>query len=124
MAQNNAQVLPQYQPQPNKQPDLFVMPDQSGQMSKARWTQKEMGLSFVCVFVVACLLVGIVTCSVLVNNANRSLAAVTTRAEKISSDNSNLKQEINELSSHGRLQKVANKYGLSLENQSIRNVSK
>lgn len=124
MAQNSARVLPLEQPNTKKQPSLRVMPDQSGQMSRARWTHKEFLLCGACGLVVSLLLVFVVASSVAVNNANRNLATSQTQIDKIGSKNSNLKQEINELSSHTRLQKVANKYGLTLANQSIRNVSK
>lgn len=55
-------------------------------------------------------------------SANKQLQSTTTRLEQLRDKNNDLKQEVSSLSSPDRLGKVAEKHGLSLQNQNIRNV--
>lgn len=65
-----------------------------------------------------------ISSSIRVNNAQSDLQAVTNQATKLSNRNSNIRQEISELSSRSRLMSIAKKDGLSLNEQSTRNVTK
>ncbi|MHA8110024.1 cell division protein FtsL [Lactobacillaceae bacterium Melli_B4] len=56
--------------------------------------------------------------------SQQNLQDVNQNVEKIHNDNGNLKQEISELQSSSRLQNIAQKNGLSLSNNNIRNVRK
>ncbi|MEJ6400802.1 cell division protein FtsL [Nicoliella lavandulae] len=56
--------------------------------------------------------------------SQQDLQDVNQNVEKIHNDNGNLKQEISELQSSSRLQSIAQKNGLSLSNNNIRNVRK
>lgn len=93
-------------------------------MAKAKFNKQEIQFFVVSTALIIFCLIGVVWSSSLVSNANKDLGVAQTKVDNINSKNSNLKQEINELSSHNRLQVIANKYGLSLSNQNIRNVSK
>ncbi|WP_134643799.1 cell division protein FtsL [Weissella cibaria] len=55
-------------------------------------------------------------------SANKQLQSTTTQLEQLRDKNNDLKQEVSSLSSPDRLGKVAEKHGLSLQNQNIRNV--
>lgn len=120
MDQNIAHALPIEDKQKNK---LQLVKNQA-KMGKLKWRGYEIAMAAICVVMVVACLIGVVASSVSVNTANRNLAMMQNKVENINNKNSNLKQEINELTSHGRLQKIANKYGLTLTNQNIRNVSK
>ncbi|AIG65236.1 cell division protein FtsL [Weissella tructae] len=54
--------------------------------------------------------------------ANNALSVTTAQYTKVENENNDLKQEINDLSSPGRLDKIAKKYGLSMQNNNVRNV--
>ena len=119
---SNAQTLPKVQP--IAQPNMKVVKNKPVKMAPAKWTHSEIWMMVSCAVVITVLLVGVVATTVMMSRANQQLANTQTQVENISSRNANLKQEINELGSHSRLQKVANKYGLKLTNQNIRNVNK
>lgn len=55
-------------------------------------------------------------------SANKQLQSTTMQLEQLRDKNNDLKQEVSSLSSPDRLGKVAEKHGLSLQNQNIRNV--
>ena len=80
----------------------------------------------VCVLLGWAALLGCVTISssIHVNTAQSDLQAVTTQVTKLNSKNSNIRQEISELSSRSRLMGIAKKNGLSLNEQNTRNVTK
>lgn len=65
-----------------------------------------------------------ISSSIHVNTAQSDLQAVTTQVTKLNSKNSNIRQEISELSSRSRLMGIAKKDGLSLNEQNTRNVTK
>lgn len=72
----------------------------------------------------ACLGCITISSSIRVNNAQSNLQAVTAQVTKLNNRNSNIRQEISELSSRSRLMRIAKKDGLSLNEQSTRNVTK
>ncbi|MCT4396925.1 cell division protein FtsL [Periweissella beninensis] len=119
---SNAQILPKVQP--ISQPTMKVVKNKPVKMARATWTHTELWMTLICGVFVTVLLVGIVATNVMISQANKQLTTTQTQVENISSRNANLKQEINELTSHTRLQKIANKYDLQLTNQNIRNVNK
>lgn len=55
-------------------------------------------------------------------SAHKQLQSTTTQLEQLRDKNNDLKQEVSSLSSPDRLGQVAEKHGLSLQNQNIRNV--
>lgn len=80
----------------------------------------------VCVSLGWAALLGCVTISssIHVNTAQSNLQTVTAQVTKLNSKNSNIRQEISELSSRSRLMGIAKKDGLSLNEQDTRNVTK
>ncbi|UQS86431.1 cell division protein FtsL [Nicoliella spurrieriana] len=92
---------------------------------------KKNGISRMEIFLYISLLVGfialvlvLISAKVNLSLAQQNLQNVNQKVEKIHNDNSNLKQEVSELQSSSRLQKIAQKNGLSLSNNNIRNVRK
>lgn len=123
MERNTAKALPTEEYKQKKQ-NLKLVVSNDGKISSPTWTLQEKAMIAVCAFVVLVFLIGTVATSVAISSANRNLALIQAKVDNTNNKNSNLKQEINELTSHTRLQKIANEYGLSLSNQNIRNVSK
>jgi cell division protein FtsL len=54
--------------------------------------------------------------------ANTQLAATSAQLEQVRNKNNTLKQQVSDLSSPKRLNSIAEKNGLTLKNQNIRNV--
>lgn len=67
---------------------------------------------------------GVIASNIGLTNAQLELQRKTTQISKIDDKNSDLKQEISELSNYSRLEKVADTTGLTLNNKNIRNVTK
>ena len=58
------------------------------------------------------------------NTAQSNFQDITTKITTLNNKNSNIKQEVSELSSRSRLTGIAKKDGLSLNEQNTRNVTK
>ncbi|KRK37886.1 hypothetical protein FD07_GL002225 [Levilactobacillus parabrevis ATCC 53295] len=58
------------------------------------------------------------------SNAQHELQSVNNAVTTYTNRNTNKQQQINELQSRSRLDKIAKKQGLSLQNDRIRNVNK
>ncbi|UQS82700.1 cell division protein FtsL [Bombilactobacillus folatiphilus] len=54
----------------------------------------------------------------------RQIQDAAAQTQKVTNDNNNLHQEIIELSNSGRLLKIAQKHGLKLQTNNVRNISK
>ncbi|MCL0329887.1 cell division protein FtsL [Apilactobacillus xinyiensis] len=87
--------------------------------SKFEKTVVVMGLVFVFAFMII-----LVSSKVSLGNASNNLHQTISDLNKTHSDNNNLKQQVGELQNSNRLQKIANKNGLSLSNDNVRNVVK
>ncbi|KRL12304.1 hypothetical protein FD38_GL001481 [Levilactobacillus zymae DSM 19395] len=77
-----------------------------------------------CGLVLAVLMVCVVSAKIAMSNAQRDLQTVNQTTATYQNRNTNAQQEINELQSRSRLDKIAQKQGLSLENARIRTVNK
>lgn len=69
-------------------------------------------------------MVGLVGEKISLGNHATELQVTTNLLGKVKDDNSTLKQEVSELQSGNRLQKIAKQADLSLSNKNVRNVSK
>lgn len=78
------------------------------------------GLSLV-VFSLALMLV---STNITIGNSQSQLQTVQAKITKVQASNTSAAQQISELSSRSRLNKIAKQYGLSLNNGNIRNVYK
>ncbi len=74
--------------------------------------------------VVFSLAIMLVSTNITATNAESELQTVQEKVSKVQAKNTSAAQEISELSSRSRLNKIAKQYGLSLNNGSIRNVYK
>ncbi|MFD1124921.1 cell division protein FtsL [Lentilactobacillus raoultii] len=70
------------------------------------------------------LMLMVVSSKIALSNSQHELQHLDTRISNIHNDNTNLKQQIGELQSSSRLQKIAKENGMSLSNGNIRNVTK
>lgn len=77
-----------------------------------------------CTLVVALLMVLVVNSKIALTNSEHQLQQLQTTSSKISTENTNLDQQISELQSSTRLEAIAQKDGMSLSNSRIRNVTK
>lgn len=71
--------------------------------------------------ILACL---VIASAINLNSSQVDLQKVNTRISNMQSKNANTKQEVGELTSRSRLDAVAKKAGLSMNEQNTRNVSK
>lgn len=77
-----------------------------------------------CTLVVALLMVLVVNSKISLTNSEHQLQQLQSTNSKISTENTNLNQQISELQSSTRLEAIAQKDGMSLSNSRIRNVTK
>ncbi|MGF7437756.1 cell division protein FtsL [Lentilactobacillus senioris] len=77
-----------------------------------------------CTLVVALLMVLVVNSKIALTNSEHQLQQLQTTSSKISTENTNLDQQISELQSSTRLEAIAQKDSMSLSNSRIRNVTK
>ncbi|MBW1605408.1 cell division protein FtsL [Lactobacillus sp. Sy-1] len=116
-------------------PDEGMIPDgkQRGNFRQTRTPQpqKKHGISTGEKFLYCSFLAGLIILTLLsigvkggLSTAQQNLQNVNQTVDKIHNDNGNLKQEVSELQSSSRLQKIAQEKGLSLSNNNIRNVRK
>lgn len=125
MAQNLAQSQPYEQPsvaKPLRQPQSVEQP--AVHQKRLPISGFEILLSIICGIVVVCFAVNIIHSQIEITNAQRNLQTTQTQLTKVNNANASATQEISELSSGSRLDAVAQKNGLTLTSQNIRNVSK
>lgn len=113
-------VTPQPQIHRHSQPS----PSGHPQPHKLPVSKFEKCLMTVCGLVLAVLMVSVVSAKIAMSNAQHDLQAVNQTTTTYQNRNTNDQQEINELQSRSRLDKIAKKQGLSLENARIRTVNK
>lgn len=77
-----------------------------------------------CGFILVGLMLTVVSGKISLSNAQHKLEATQEKTTALSSKNTTMKQEVNQLSDQNRLNKVAKKAGLSLNSENIRNVNK
>ncbi|MDF8367153.1 cell division protein FtsL [Weissella paramesenteroides] len=91
-------------------------------MVKPKWDTVDfmmVGAAVLTVIVMAFLVIFMANRSA---TANTQLSTTSAQLEKVRNKNNDLKQEVSDLSSPDRLNKIAEKNGLKLNNQNIRNV--
>ena len=91
-------------------------------MVKPKWDTVDfmmVGAAVLTVIVMAFLVIFMANKSA---TANTQLSTTSAQLEKVRNKNYDLKQEVSDLSSPDRLNKIAEKNGLKLNNQNIRNV--
>lgn len=133
MAQNSlAEALPlttEPQQRPNiEHPKPRVTPQGQPQGQPRRQklpvSKFEKCLVTVCGLILAGLMVCVVSAKIAMSNAQHDLQTINQTTATYQNRNTNAQQEINELQSRSRLDKIAQKQGLNLENARIRTVNK
>ncbi|KRM58526.1 cell division protein FtsL [Secundilactobacillus malefermentans] len=109
-------IAPQQRPLHN--PRVKVLP-KSLPVSKF-----EKCLMTVCGVVIVVMMIWTINVTIGVSATQHQLQDLQTRVTQLKSDNTNHRQEANELLSRSRLDKIAKKSGLTLSNDKIRNVDK
>lgn len=123
MAQNNlanrTYVNPNYQQKNNEEVNYQGQTKVRMSLSKFEKTVLIVG-SAIIVF----LMVGLVGEKISLSNNAAGLQVTTDALNKAKDTNTTYKQEVSELQSGNRLQKIAKEASLSLNNKNVRNVSK
>jgi len=107
-----------------EQPKPRVQPQPQGQPQKLPVSKFEKCLVTLCGLALAVMMVCVVSSKIAMSNAQHDLQSITQTTATIQSRNTNAQQEINELQSRSRLDKIAQKQGLTLDNARIRTVNK
>lgn len=84
----------------------------------------EKFLITICGIILIGLMLTVVSGKIGLSNVQHNLETTQAKSTALSSKNTIMKQEINQLSDQSRLEKIAKKAGLSLNSESIRNVNK
>ncbi|MCL0312423.1 cell division protein FtsL [Apilactobacillus sp. TMW 2.2459] len=126
MAQNNLASRQQevYFPENqkrNKQPKKYNENVKLFSLKLSKFEKLTLIIGF---FVVFILTITLLSAKVNLGNVSNGLNETIIELDKYHNDNSNLKQQVGELQNSNRLQKIANKNGLSLSNDNVRNVVK
>jgi len=127
MAQNGlARELPRETPGVSTTPvhKTVATPNPAVQTQRVPFSNFEKMLFVSFSLMVFCLALALVSTNIAVGDAQTQLKAVQTKITKVQANNTSASQQISELSSRTRLNKIAKKYGLTLNNGNIRNVYK
>ncbi|MCT4410445.1 cell division protein FtsL [Leuconostoc pseudomesenteroides] len=89
----------------------------------AVWTKKERGLVIFVAAVVLSLMVGAVFTSMQITKATNSTTAIETKISNTKQNNDDLQNKIQDVTSKSNLDKVAKKYGMTLSDDSVRNIN-
>ncbi len=123
MAQNNlanrTYVNPSYQQKNNEEANYQGQAKVRMSLSKFEKTVLIVGSA-----IVVFLMVGLVGEKISLSNNAAGLQVTTDALNKAKDTNTTYKQEVSELQSGNRLQKIAKEASLSLNNKNVRNVSK
>ncbi|GEP19713.1 cell division protein FtsL [Pediococcus argentinicus] len=104
-------------------PDLH----KAREVAKARnlaLSKFEKVLLIFCTFVLLVLMVVVVSGKINLSNAQHKLDTTQEKVTTVSNQNNLLKQEVNQLSSQSRLNKIGQNSGLTLKSKNIRNVNR
>ncbi|WP_373891509.1 cell division protein FtsL [Weissella confusa] len=105
--------------QPQQRPSVRVV---KRKLEKPGFNAIDIAFCVATAFVVVFMAMVVVHTSNRAATANSQLATTSASLEKVRNQNNDLKQEVSDLTSPSRLNDVAAKNGLTLQNQNIRNV--
>lgn len=126
MAQNNLAREIFQQAEPTYTPTQPVVPaaPKTQTETKVGISTFEKVLFAVGALVCVAMMIFVVSAKIALTNAQHELQQVDDRISTVHSQNTNYKQQIGELQSSNRLEKIAKDSGMSLSNANIRNVTK
>lgn len=131
MAQNSLAEAVPFTAEPQQRPNIEQpkrqtrqTPQQHPQGEKLPVSKFEKCLMTVCGLALALLMVCVVSSKIAMSTAEHHLQSINNQVTTIQNHNTSKQQQINELQSRSRLDKIAKKQGLTLENARIRNVNK
>lgn len=115
----NIQTQPQIEPQ--QRPETPVMPTPR---KKSRVITRKEIVTFSLISVLAIILIfsSLIT-QVMISNQHRDLQDLQVSNQLVTVENSNLNQEVQELSRYSRIMEVAEELGLKMNEANVRNVS-
>ena len=105
--------------QPQQRPHVRVV---KRKLEKPGFNAIDIAFCVATAFVVVFMAMVVVHTSNRAATANSQLAITSASLEKVRNQNNDLKQEVSDLTSPSRLNDIAAKNGLTLQNQNIRNV--
>ncbi|WP_349535682.1 cell division protein FtsL [Leuconostoc mesenteroides] len=89
----------------------------------AAWTKKERIMVAIVATVVLALMVGVVYTSMQTTKTTASVNAVQTKIDETKQNNDDLRTQVQTAMSKKNLDKVAKKYGMTLSDNSVRNIN-
>lgn len=108
--------------QPVETPVHKTLPQQAP--TKVTWSRFEKLLVTACGLVLTFMMVVLVSTKISLTNTQHQLQNINSKISKVNNQNTSSKQVISELTSQSHLEKVAKDNGLTLSDDSIRNVNK
>lgn len=107
---------------PRRRPRVQPRPDVSVRFAKPNWTISDAMPFMVGIAVTLVMAFFALYLSNQISTNEANLSATSASTSKIQAQNNSEKQQISELSNADRLNEIAQKYGLNMDNKNIRNV--
>ncbi len=108
---------------PRQEPKVETHVQPTPVSAKVPVSKFEILLCLVASLVLGWMVVNLISAKITLNAKQEQLQAVQTKVSSVNSSNTSIQQEIAELTSQSHLKKVAQKYGLTDANSSVRNVN-
>lgn len=115
-------AIPQYKTNPSTKTEPLKKHKVQRKYAVPKWNLLDKVMAGAVGLTILCMMLLVISMADKAATANNTLSVTTAKYDKIENENNDLKQEINDLSSPGRLEKIAKKYGLSMQNNNVRNV--
>lgn len=115
-------AIPQYKTNPIQNPETPKKSKVHRKYATPKWDLMDKVMVGAVGLTILCMMLLVISMADRAASANNTLSVTTAQYDKVENENNDLKQEINDLSSPARLEKIAKKYGLSMQNNNVRNV--
>lgn len=116
------QAIPYESPKPLQSPKAPQLPQPSKKTKIL--TRKEIMMASVISALAFLLIFSNLITQVVLSNQNRDLQDLQTNNAQVAADNTNLGQEVQELSRYNRIMEIAEELGLEMDEANVRNVSR
>lgn len=114
----------QEEAQVNTQTYIHSIPQESQQVKKQGWSVTQKLTVSILSIAVALLCVVTIAVSNKLQTINRQVQDIANQTTEVQVHNNELEQSVSELSRYDRIYKIAESYGLELNDQKVRNVAK
>lgn len=119
-----SQPLPYENPQPKRVPDPSSQPTPSPEPKPRSSYRREYTAIIILAAAAILLCVTSLMTQASLNKQNIALQDIRQANSTVTSQNTNLEQKVEELSHYGRIMEIAQKMGLTMNEENVRNVTK